>query len=83
MAEVIISDQIENYSKGTFRIVDNIFQLECPDGNIITGDLSHELSMKFKMVYSEYFIAEIGKTEIFNEEVGDKYTAYRLLDLIV
>ena len=83
MADSVVSDHIESYSRGVFRIYDNIFELKCPNGKLITGDLSEELSRKYKLVYSEYFIAEIGTTEILSEEVGDTYIVYRLLDLIV
>lgn len=83
MHDILISDNIKNFSQGLFKIRDNIFHLTCSDGKLLTGYLSEEISNKYKYVYTHNFLATIGESDMLSKDVGRTYTEYRLIDLII
>lgn len=83
MEEQVLTDKLIDYHSGLIKIYDNIFELKLNDGQIITGDLSEDISKKYKMVYSNDFFGTIGKSTIYNKEMNAVYTVHRLIEMII
>ena len=83
MKETILKDAIIDYYKGKIKIKDNIFELELEDSEVISGDLSEEISKEYIEVHSHDFFGTIGKSVVYNKEVDKTYTVYRLIDMIL
>ena len=83
MEEIIITDTIIDHYKGKIKIYDGIFELELDDKEIISGNLSDEISREYREVHSNDFFGTIGKTIVYNKAKNDTYIKYRLIELIL
>ena len=83
MQEQVLTDKLIDYYSGRINIYNNIFELKLNDGQIITGDLSEDISKRYKMVSSNDFFGTIGESTIYSKEMDNVYTVHRLIEMII